>query len=58
MKLKLYKKSAAYNWFKNDQASPEDKTRSTSAGLQFPGTIKIRPKFAQLTKDQFRSFCY
>jgi hypothetical protein len=33
MKLKLYKKSAAYNWFKNDQAKLHQRTRSTSAKI-------------------------
>jgi hypothetical protein len=33
MKLELYKKSAAYNWFKNDQASPEDKKHISTPAI-------------------------
>jgi hypothetical protein len=42
MKLKLYKKSTAYNWFKNDQASLQDKKHISRPAISRNNKIKAK----------------
>jgi len=55
MKFTLWKKSATYNWFKNDQASLEDKKHISRPAIS--RNSKNKAKVCTTNKYQFRSYC-